>query len=77
MAVFVVAGNGEGGGGGGGAPMLCIDDVMELCSPSEGCASENGTGGGGGGGGEEGGDRWKAVLILVPLMLGLDKVNER
>lgn len=58
MAVYVVSGDADGERG--GAPVLCVEDVAQLCS--------NWTEPAGG---------WSPLLVLVPLVLGLDKVNPR
>ena len=58
MAVYVVSGDADGERG--GAPVLCVEDVAQLCSNWI-----DPTGG------------WSPLLVLVPLVLGLDKVNPR
>lgn len=58
MAVCVVSGDAEGERG--GAPVLCVEDVANLCTEWE-----NGSG------------KWAPLLLLVPLVLGVDKVNPR
>lgn len=69
MGVHVVAGDQKREGG--GAPILFIDDVVKLCL-EDGPGSEDGPRA------MDGVDeRWRSILILVPLMLGHDKVNPR
>ncbi|CAM6099824.1 unnamed protein product [Calypogeia fissa] len=58
MAVCVVSGDAEGERG--GAPVLCIEDVAELCTDWD-----------------KGTAKWAPLLLLVPLVLGVDKVNPR
>ena len=54
--------SGDADGERGGAPCICIDDVERLCSnPSAQNLYSD----------------WTPVLLLVPLVLGLEKVNSR
>eukprot|EP00249_Psilotum_nudum_P019197 c27138_g1_i1 orf=316-1206(-) len=54
--------SGDADGERGGAPCICIDDVEHLCST---WWNHSGSGG------------WAPLLLLVPLVLGLDKLNPR
>ncbi|KAL8130218.1 hypothetical protein V2J09_019373 [Rumex salicifolius] len=54
--------SGDEDGERGGAPVLCVEDVYRHCTDH----AKN-----------EGGVEWSPVILLVPLVLGLDKVNPR
>ncbi|KAK9130601.1 hypothetical protein Sjap_011088 [Stephania japonica] len=58
MAVYVVSGDEYGERG--GAPVVCIEDVAELCAEFD-----------------KGHFDWSPILLLVPLVLGPEKVNPR
>lgn len=74
MAIFVAYGQEDGGG----APILCLDSLVKLClGVSEGDSLPSENSGESKEGDQSGGDRWHPVLILIPLMLGSDRVNPR
>ena len=54
--------SGDADGERGGAPCICMDDIERLCSNSNAVNSDS---------------KWTPLLLLVPLVLGLEKVNSR
>ena len=53
----------SGDANGGGAPILCLDSIVKLCVEASESQLDAGS--------------WRPVLILIPLMLGSEKINPR